>query len=205
MMASTHLLAGMAIAAITLPISPEVSTIAVVAAALGGVFPDLDLYVGHRKTLHFPVYYSVAAVGGGVAAALTGQVALVAVTFFLGAAALHSAMDAFGGGLELRPWLGRSRRAVYSHYHGRWIEPRRWVRFDGAPEDLLLASGLGGVAMLAFGSPVDEVVVAVLGVSAFYALVRKPLVELAERVVARLPREVLGYVPNRFVEDVVEA
>lgn len=25
----------------------------------GGVFSDFDLYVGHRKTLHLPVYYLV--------------------------------------------------------------------------------------------------------------------------------------------------
>jgi hypothetical protein len=179
--------------------------IVVVAIALGGVFPDLDLYIGHRKTLHFPVYYGVAAVPAGFLAVLRTEWVFVALAGFLGAAALHSAMDAFGGGLELRPWDGRSRRAVYSHYHGRWVEPRRWIPYDGAPEDLLLAVGLGAVVIGRFGPPIDRFVLGVLGVSALYALVRKPLVSLAERLVPLLPQDILVYVPDRFLEDFPQA
>ncbi len=59
--------------ALVLPLvatAPEFASIALVAGLLGGVFPDLDLYAGHRKTLHFPVFYSAVATVAVVVAAL---------------------------------------------------------------------------------------------------------------------------------------
>lgn len=201
MMATTHALTGVAIAALVAFVSPEVSLVAVGAAAAGGVFPDLDLYAGHRRTLHYPVYFSVGAVLATGIAILTPTTLTVAGALFLVAAAVHSAMDAFGGGLELRPWLGTSDRAVYSHFHGRWIAPRRWIRYDGAPEDLGLASVMAFPALLAFDGPVLAGVVALLAVSAGYVLVRKPMVRVAEWLVGRLPDATREFVPERFVED----
>ncbi|MFB6135059.1 MAG: metal-dependent hydrolase [Halanaeroarchaeum sp.] len=200
MMATTHALAGIAIAAVLSVVSPEASVLTVVAAGAGGLFPDLDLYAGHRKTLHFPVYFSAGAVGA-VALALLDPTALTlgAAVFLL--AALHSVMDAFGGGLELRPWLGTSDRAVFSHYHDRWIEPRRWIRYDGAPEDLTLAGFLSAPALVTLEPPLTYGVLALVGVSAVYVLLRKPMVAIAERLVAAMPDPVRGRIPERFVED----
>jgi hypothetical protein len=203
MMATTHVLAGIALASVALYTTPELAPVAVAAAALGGLVPDLDLYAGHRKTLHFPVYLPLVAVlAVGVAALAPGPMT-VAAGYFLLAAAVHSIMDAYGGGLELRPWLGTSNRAVYDHFNGRWISPRRGVRYDGAPEDLALAGVLALPGLLLFEPPVPLVVGAILAVSAVYTLLRRRLVGLAEWFVDRLPETVIARVPERFVEDIV--
>lgn len=205
MMATTHALAGVVLAVVFATLFPETAAgtipIPVVAAALGGLFPDFDLYVAHRKTLHFPVYFSVLAVPALAVAALAPTTLTLSVALFLAAAALHSVMDAFGSGLELKPWLGTSDRAVYDHYHGRWVRPRRWIRYDGAPEDLAAAALFAAPALYVFDGPVRSGVLVALGVSAGYVVLRKPMVTMAQRLVDSLPAGVLAYVPNRFVED----
>lgn len=199
-MATTHALAGLLLAILASFVAP-VEIAGVVAALAGGVFPDLDLYAGHRRTLHFPIYYSVlAAVATVVALSMPGTVT-VAAALFLAAAALHSVSDVLGGGLELRPWEGSSQQAVYSHYHRRWWKPKRWVRYDGAPEDLGLVVLFAVPAVVAFDGMVETVVFAIVAISAVYVLVRKPLVVVAERIVAALPSHLLHRLPRRFVED----
>lgn len=195
-MATTHALAGLTLAILASVVAPEVGVAGVYAALAGGVFPDLDLYAGHRRTLHFPVYYSVATAVATLVAVLAPGTLTVATALFLAAAALHSVSDVFGGGLELRPWEGGSDRGVYSHYHERWWRPRRWIRYDGAPEDLGLAVLFATPAFLTLDGPVESVVVAAVAVSVFYALVL-----LAERIVAALPVPVLERVPSRFIEE----
>lgn len=201
MMATTHVLVGVAMGATLSLVAPELSLWAVVAAAAGGAFPDLDLYAGHRKTLHFPVYYPVLAAGAALGLFVAPNPWLWAVTLFLAAAAAHSLMDAFGGGLELRPWEGTSCRAVYSHYHGRWIPPRRWIRYDGAPEDLGLALFVALPSLTAFDGSLELAVVSLLGVSAVYVVLRKPMVAVAEWAIERIPDPLRGRLPHRFVED----
>jgi hypothetical protein len=115
MMATTHALAGMALASVATLFAP----VAVVAAGAGGAVPDLDTPGRHRRTLHYPVYYSLAALGLLAVAFVVPTPATVALAAFVGAAAVHSASDVLGGGLELRPWEGTSDRAVHDHYHGR--------------------------------------------------------------------------------------
>ncbi|RQG94459.1 metal-dependent hydrolase [Natrarchaeobius chitinivorans] len=199
MMATTHAYGGLAVAAALAIVVPEFAFVIAAAAIVGGLFPDLDLYAGHRRTLHFPVYYWVLAVPASVVAVTVPRPATVATAVFLLAAALHSAMDAFGGGLELKPWRATSDRAVYSHYHDRWIEPRRWVRYDGAPEDLALAVALAIPALVVFDGVVRRLAFAGLAISAGYVLVRKPLAVVAERVLERVPDPVFDHLPARFL------
>ncbi len=106
----------------------------------------------------------------------------------------------FGGGLELRPWEGTSEQAVYSHYHGRWLRPRRWVGYDGSPADLALASALAA-PMLLFVEwrVVGPLVVITVGISAIYMLVRKRLPDIEENPAAFVPNPVLPYVPDRYL------
>ncbi|PSP57494.1 hypothetical protein BRC82_00450 [Halobacteriales archaeon QS_1_67_19] len=188
-MATTHALFGMALGALALLVAPDHAPVAIAAGGVGGLFPDLDLPADHRKTLHFPVYYSLAAVPALLAAILAPSTGTVAAGTFLASTAIHSASDSLGGGLELRPWEATSERAVYSHAHGRWISPRRVVRYDGAPEDLLLAVvfALPGVY---YHDPLQIAVVVLLTVSAVYTLLRKRLVRLGERLADRLPASV---------------
>ena len=211
MMATTHALVGVALAVLVGVVFPEsaagTSLTPVVAAALGGIFPDLDLYSGHRRTLHFPVYFNVAAAVAVVAAVAAATVVpefavgTASVALFLVAAGVHSAMDAVGGGLELKPWRGESDRAVYSHHHARWIPPRRWVRYDGAPEDLLVAVAFAAPVVYTVDGVVETGVLLALGVSAVYVVVRKPMVIVTQAVVDALPERVVDRLPERFVDD----
>ena len=201
MMATTHAIAGAALGTLVAFAAPEYAVTAPVAGFVGGLFPDLDLYAGHRKTLHYPVYFSTGAALSLAAAAVLQTPLSVAAAVFLLAAAVHSVMDAFGGGLELRPWHGTSERAVYDHARGRWIAPRRGIRYDGAPEDLALACALALPSLLAGTGRVPALVAGALALSAVYVALRKPLVDVAERLVALAPDPLLRYVPERFVSD----
>ncbi|WP_458207057.1 metal-dependent hydrolase [Haladaptatus sp. NG-SE-30] len=204
MMATTHALVGVLLGSAALFVAPEFAPVAVSAGLVGGLFPDFDLYFGHRKTLHFPVYYSVAAVAVLAVAALAPTAWTVALGVFLLAAAVHSASDALGGGLELKPWLGQSERAVYDHFRGRWIRPRRWVRYDGAPEDFALGVFLALPSLALHDGTIQTFVVAAVLVSGVYALFRKRFVIVAEWLVGRVPDPMLAYVPDRFVADFVQ-
>ncbi len=203
MMATTHVLAGIAIAAGVSVAVPEVGLLAVFAAGVGGFFPDLDLYAGHRQTLHYPVYYPLLAAPAVLVAVTLATSVVWAVALFLVAAAVHSIMDAAGGGLELRPWHGNSDRAVYSHYHDRWLRPRRFVRYDGAPEDLALGGLMAIPAFVAFDGPVALLLWALLAVSVVYTVIRKPMVAAAEWLFERVPPGVRTRLPDRFLEDSV--
>ncbi len=203
MMATTHALAGMALASVTVLVAPEHAPTAVVAAAVGGAAPDLDLYGAHRRTLHFPTYYALAAVAALAVAVLAPTTLTVALAAFLAAAALHAATDALGGGLELRPWEATSERAVYDHYRGRWLRPRRLVRYDGAPEDLLLAGALAVPTLVHADGRLRTAVAVLLVVSAGYALVRKQVVAVTEAVVRVLPAPVVARLPDRLTEEFV--
>jgi hypothetical protein len=198
MMATTHALAGLALAALVGLVAPEHAPAAAAAGLAGGVFPDLDLYSGHRRTLHFPVYYALAALPAALVAALAPTTATVALAVFLAAAALHAASDALGGGLELEPWRATSERAVYSHFHGRWLRPRRLVRYDGAPEDVLVAAVVGVPASLTFDAAVQQVVAGALAVSMAYAAVRKHLPRIATAAAALAPPALSRRLPDRF-------
>ncbi|MGM0592059.1 MAG: metal-dependent hydrolase [Halobacteriota archaeon] len=201
MMATTHALVGVALALGASLFLPGVGPLAVAAAALGGLFPDFDLYAGHRRTLHFPVYFTVATLPALALAAASPGPFTTAIALFLAAAAVHSVMDIAGGGLELRPWLGTSQRAVYDHYNQRWIPPKRWVRYDGSPEDLLLAVVVAVPSVYTFEGLVQLAIVGALVVSAAYVLLRKPMVTVAEAIVDALPAHVVGWLPERFVRD----
>ena len=206
MMLPTHALVGLAIAVPVAFVAPESADVALLAGVAGGVLPDLDLYAGHRRTLHFPVYYSALATAAFPLAVFHPTATTIGVAVGLLAAALHCVMDVFGGGLELRPWEGTSDRAVYDHRSGRWLAPRRWVRYDGAPEDLLLSVGLAGPLLPALEDPFRGIVLAALGVGAVYAALRRTLPSIARRVVdgalARaVPARVLGRIPARYLRE----
>lgn len=187
MMATTHVFVGLVLAAVVALVAPQFAVVVATAAIVGGLFPDLDVSAGHRRTLHFPVYYWVVAAPTSLLAVAVPTDATVFVAVFLIAAALHSSSDVLGGSLELKPWQASSDRAVYSHYHGRWLEARRWVRYDGAPEDLALGAVLALPAMFVFGGAIRTIVVALLVVSIAYAVARKGVANVGEWLIERTP------------------
>ncbi|MFC7323480.1 metal-dependent hydrolase [Halorubrum rutilum] len=201
MMLPTHVLAGMLLAAPLARVAPELATVGFVAGFLGGLFPDLDMYTGHRKALHYPVYYSAAAVAALVVALAAPSAVTVAAALFLLGAALHSVSDVYGGGLELRPWEGNSDRAVYDHHRKRWVAPRAGVRYDGAPEDLALAVGLSLPLLVLVDGPLRLVVFGTLLVAAVYAAFRRHLAELAALVIPLVPAALTPYLPDRYADE----
>lgn len=198
MMAMTHALAGLGLAALAAAAGGDPVTVAAAGLA-GSLLPDLDIYAGHRRTLHYPVYGWVPA---GLAVALALAVpsnATVGLATFLAAVALHPVMDIYGGGLELRPWEGRSERAVYSHYHGRWLAPRRLVPYDGSPHDLGAAVALA-LPAATLPDPLPAVAVGLLAVGAVYVALRKRLASVWAAAARALPEPVARHVPARFFE-----
>ncbi|QUO49197.1 metal-dependent hydrolase [Halorubrum ruber] len=197
-MLPTHVLAGMLLAAPLVRAAPELAPVGFAAGFLGGLLPDLDMYTGHRRTLHYPVYYSVFAAPALLAAVVAPSVLSVGIALFLLGAALHSVADMYGGGLELRPWEGNSDRAVYDHHRERWIPPRRGVRYDGAAEDLALSLGLAVPLLLLVDGPLREVVVGTLAVAVVYTVLRRRLAEIAAAVIPLLPAAFDPYLPDRY-------
>jgi len=181
MMATTHAAVGLLLAVPLAILAPDLAAAGALAAIAGGVFPDLDLFAGvHRRTLHFPDYYWLGAVPALAAAVLVPSTATVAVAYFLLSAAVHSVSDAFGAGTEPRPWERTSAEAVYLHSRSRWLRPRYWVRYDGAPEDYLLTVLFMSPGLILFGPTVGRVALACLLVGGAYTLVRKRLPDLEE-------------------------
>ena len=198
MMATTHALYGMAVGASLLAVAPGYAPVAMVVGFAAGLLPDADVYADHRRTLHFPVYATLAAVPAVSLSVLSPSPLTASLATALVALALHAVMDAAGGGLSLRPWDEQPDRAVYSHFHGRWIAPRGLVAYDGAPADLLLALGAGIPLLAATTGALRGLVIGTLAVSAGYVVVRKRLVELVTVAIRYTPRWLHVLVPRRF-------
>ncbi len=175
-MATTHVFAGLAVVAPIAAVVPEFALPLAIGAILGGLAPDFDLVFAHRRTLHFPVAGVALAGPAVIAAVVVPSSATAALAAFAVAAWLHAASDALGGGPEMDPWNDRSERAVYDHVRSRWIRPRRWIRYDGAPEDAALAVALAVPALLVFDGWTRAVVVGGIALSLAYALLRRQLV-----------------------------
>jgi hypothetical protein len=198
MMGTTHALAGAFLGAAIATVAPEFAIVVVWAAVIGSVVPDLDIYRGHRRTLHYPIYGWVAVAPAVALVIAVPHAYTVGLATFLVAAALHAGMDVFGGGLELRPWEAGSDHAVYSHYHDRWLAPRRLVPYDGSPRDLGLAGAFAVVPAATLPDPVPPFVAALLGVSVAYVALRKRLASLWAAITRAAPDPVAPYVPDRF-------
>lgn len=179
-MTTTHAAMGLLVALGVTSFDPGMVTPVALAAYAGSVFPDLDVLVGdHRRTLHYPVGYWVVATPLAGIAIVDAGVATVSLAVFVGCAALHSSADVLGGGLGLKPWVEDDDRGVYDHVHNRWVPPRRFFRWDGAPEDLVAAVLLSALPLLYFEGVVWIVTVAGVVVSVVYTALRKRLPDIA--------------------------
>jgi hypothetical protein len=187
-MATTHAAVGLLVAAPLVVLAPELATVGAIAGLVGGLFPDLDLVVGtHRRTFHYPEGYPAAAVLAVGGATLAPGPVTVALAVGLAAATAHVACDFIGGSTEPHPWEAMTNRGVYSHRQGRWLAPRRWVRYDGAPADLLLTVGLGAAAAVWYGPPVDVLAAVGTAVGLGYAAVRRRIPQLSDRISLPFP------------------
>jgi len=197
-MLPTHAVVGLALAAPVSVLTPELAPAALAGTLAGSVAPDLDLYAGHRRTLHYPTLYALAAVLALAFAVRSRTPVAVGIAGALIGAAVHCRMDRYGGGLELRPWEATSERAVYDHVRGRWRRPKRWIRYDGSPRDLSVLAVLALPLLFFFEGPYRLVVIAALVVGVLYATLRRRLPTLAPVVVGHTPDRLLQYVPDRY-------
>ncbi|MEF8808511.1 metal-dependent hydrolase [Natronomonas sp.] len=201
MMLPTHALVGLALAAPLALYAPELAPAALLGALVGGILPDLDMYAGHRKSLHYPTFYPLAAVPAIAAAFVWTTPVSLAVAFGLLAAAAHCRMDIYGGGLELRPWEGTSEKAVYDHASGRWLSPRRFIAYDGSRGDLALSLVVGLPLLAVLEGAFVPVVGVALTIATSYVLLRKHLANLAPTVFSQVPEPLAEYVPERYLHE----
>jgi len=198
MMLPTHAVVGLAIAAPLVTVAPELASVGLAGGLIGGIFPDLDMYAGHRKTLHFPTLFVVAAIPVTLLAAFVPQPPVVGAAFFLLGAAAHCQMDRFGGGLELKPWEGTSERGVYDHVRGRWRRPKRWIPYDGSPHDLALLTLVSLPLLIVLEGVFQSIVGLALVVGGVYVGLRRRLAILAPVVFSYAPEWLSRYVPERY-------
>ncbi len=182
MMAITHVTLGLVLALPVAVLAPELAVAAATGGIVGGVAPDLDLFVGvHRRTLHFPVAGPATGVAACLVALSSPSTLTVGVAVGLLAAGLHATSDVLGAGEELRPWERTNPNAVYDHVRGRWLRARYVIRYDGAPEDLAVAVFLA-VPVGAIYTDLRWLIGGLLVVAATYTLTRKRLVPHFERL-----------------------
>ena len=185
MMATTHGFMGGILALPMFLFSPELSVIAFVASFVGGVFPDLDLYYGHRRVLHYPVYYSILCLVIFPLFFVYMNFFTVSIWFFVAGAALHCLSDRFGGSKDSRPWENDSGKAVYSHYHGEWWAPRKWIRYDGSPEDFLIMFVASIPAFYVLEGELRVLTGLMVVISFFYTLLRKKGMDMMPDILLR--------------------
>jgi hypothetical protein len=172
MMIFTHILVGILLSIavadfFTLPVG-----YAVAVGGIGGLFPDVDMLFVHRKTLHYPVLFSILTLAAAIIYVLTTNRFASYTMIFATAAAAHSLMDTLGGGKEMRPWRETDQRAVYNHVQQEWVEPLR-VFYDGSIPDLLIAIVSGVVIWYLLPSEYLLMVAPLISLSILYTLFRR--------------------------------
>lgn len=150
MMTPNHGTAGLLLALTVTEWHPELLGVVAIAAFAGGVFPDFDAKLQHRKTLHYPAYYGLLTGLFVLAAAVIGAPPLVVGAYFFGAAALHCYSDYF---VAIRKSSDKpdGDGVIFLHPPGQWIGPMTLVRYAGSPEDLLVGLLLAVLPLLQYG------------------------------------------------------
>ncbi len=198
MMLPTHAVTGLALATPLVVLAPDLAPGALWGAVLGSIVPDLDLYAGHRRTLHYPTVYTLLAIPAVGIGLVSQHLLAVGAAAFLAGAAVHCRMDRYGGGLELRPWEGTSERAVYDHVRGQWRKPKRWIAYDGSPGDLLALIALALPLLVVLEGAFRGIVATALVVGVVYVGLRRWLADLAPVVFGYAPDWLSRYVPERY-------
>ncbi len=198
MMLPTHAVVGLAVAAPLAVFAPDLAPAALAGGLLGGVFPDLDMYAGHRKSFHYPTVFPILTLPAAILAVVYPQPVVVGTAFFFAGAGIHCQMDRFGGGLELRPWEKTSEKAVYDHVRGRWRRPKRWIPYDGSPHDLALLIAVSLPLLVVLDGSFRVIVGLAVGIGGVYVGLRRRLAAIAPVVFGYAPGWLTQYVPERY-------
>jgi len=188
MMLPTHVLVGMALATPVVLAVPGVGPAVVGGAVAGSIAPDLDVVARHRRTLHFPTGYVVAAIPAAAVALAVPTPATVGLAAGIVAAAVHCRMDAYGGSHELRPWERNTDRAVYDHVRADWQPAKRWVRYDGSGSDLLVSLVAAIPPAVLLSGSAHTILAAALVVAFVYTAFRRRIPDLIDGIIDRLGR-----------------
>jgi len=137
MMTPNHATSGLLLALTVTRWHPELLTVVAITAFIGGVVPDFDAKLEHRKTLHYPVYYSILAGLFLLAATVVDAQVLVIGAYFFAAATLHCYTDLFVD-IEKASDEPDGDGIIFVHPVDRWVGPVTLVRYAGSPEDLLI-------------------------------------------------------------------
>lgn len=146
----THVVMGGLVGVLAASAYGSAPSLLFAAGALGGLLPDLDMVYEHRRTFHYPFIGLAITAIAGLVAVVTGVLLAWIAFAVLAGATLHSLMDLFGAGKELRPWERTDDRAVYDHLNGRWLDARRLL-YDGSLRDLVLYLGAVAICLRLLG------------------------------------------------------
>ncbi len=173
MMTTTHGLIGLLTAIPMVFVSPELSFFALLGGMIGGVFPDFDLFFEHRKTLHFPFCYAIAAaVLSGVFVVYTSPLT-AALFFFAIAASLHSLLDMVSCGLASNKKMEIGDSSIYNHVKGKWSSSHTVIRYDGSPEDVSVSIFTGIPSIILLEGMYEQAAIFFLTISIIYFVFRR--------------------------------
>lgn len=173
MMVITHALVGGVVGLVALFISPSMLVPAVAAGAIGGVIPDLDMLLDHRRSLHFPVISGLLLVPAAGLFIMAPGVLSTVVCFGLAGLFFHSVTDIVGEGRVMRHWKHSDPRAAYDHLNGRWIRPRRLIK-TGTGVDLFVAAASGMILVAVLPAVYSGLVTIVVGAAFVFTVAMRP-------------------------------
>jgi hypothetical protein len=142
MMLTTHILAGASLGLLFLSSDPEVVFPVMIVGLFGSIFPDLDMFAEHRKTLHRPFQMLIVSALFALVFTVYSVQAILLAAVFTFSMSLHCFMDILSNGKTMHPRTDPDDRAVYNRVTDSWIEPRRLV-LDGSVPDMILTIVFG--------------------------------------------------------------
>lgn len=169
MMTPNHGTAGLLLSLTVMKWHPELVGIVALSAFLGGVLPDVDIKLEHRKTLHYPVYYGILTLIFVVSAVVSNSAVTVVGVYFFGAAALHCYTDYFVA-IEKSSDETDGAGVLYLHPRRKWIGPKEIINYAGSPGDLLVGLLLAVLPLLYYdGLPFGLTILSVSGSIIYFA------------------------------------
>lgn len=145
-MTPNHMLTGLLLGYGVVFVNPEILLAASILGFFGGLFPDIDAVLEHRKTLHFPVYYTIFLMTLLVGYFFVGLPALLAISFFFLSASIHCITDYFVV-IEKDSNEESQNGVIYLHPFDKWVGPKPIIKYAGSPQDLLIGLLLGSVLL----------------------------------------------------------
>mgnify|MGYP006265906321 CR=1 FL=1 len=200
MMLPTHIIVGMFLSLSVLYIEPNYINSVILVSIFGSLIPDLDMYYGHRKTLHYPVFCSIATLLSFCILIFITNIYSISLFFFFMTLSIHPLLDILSSGLEIRPWENTSKKAVYNHYSKQWIAPLHIIPYDGSKEDLSVLLILSIPLMVYLGQPFYSLIIVLNIIGILYTLSRKILPEFIKPVIKIVPDNYRKYIPDRYQE-----